>query len=128
MLFPHTGGARKARPSLPTGPRAPCVPHHTLVSCFSVSLPPLISHKKSAAGIATIFFQSAERQAMSITTVNQEINAGATESPFQRAHSTPDPEIPPAQPKPNPTPDDVPAPTHAPVEEPTQPEPPIRAA
>jgi hypothetical protein len=46
---------------------------------------------------------------------------------FQRAHSTPDPEVPPSEPKPSPTPDDVPAPTHAPVEEPTRPEPPIRA-
>jgi hypothetical protein len=89
-----------------------------------VSLPALISHKKSAAGVATIFFQSAERQAMSITRAAQKIPCGAT----QRAHSTPDPEIPPSEPTPNPMPDDVPAPTHAPVEEPTQPEPPIRAA
>jgi hypothetical protein len=87
----------------------------------------LISHKKSAAGIATIIFQSVERQAMSITTAPQTMTSGATQVPFQRAHSTPDPEIPPSEPKPNPTPDDVPTPTHAPVEEPSQPEPPIRA-
>jgi hypothetical protein len=49
----------------------------------------------------------------------------------QRAHSTPDPDLPTPQtpPTPNPpiTPDDVPAPAHAPVEEPRMPEPPIRA-
>jgi len=43
-----------------------------------------------------------------------------------RAHSTPDPDVPP--PTPSPTPDDVPAPTHAPVQEPKFPEPPIKAA
>jgi hypothetical protein len=45
----------------------------------------------------------------------------------RRAHSTPDPDLPPNEPKPNPIPDDVPPPTHAPVEEPRLPEPPIRA-
>ncbi|TFW35675.1 hypothetical protein [Massilia horti] len=46
------------------------------------------------------------------------------------AHQTPDPETPPPEqpPPPFPVPDDVPLPTHAPVQEPTQPEPPIRAA
>ncbi len=50
------------------------------------------------------------------------------------AHSTPDPEVPPAtEPDPAPpvtvpVPDDVPAPTHAPVTEPGMPEPPMRAA
>ena len=43
-----------------------------------------------------------------------------------RAHSTPDPDLPP--PGPNPTPDDVPPPANAPVQEPRQPEPPIKAA
>ncbi|HEX9172873.1 MAG TPA: hypothetical protein VF861_09430 [Telluria sp.] len=57
----------------------------------------------------------------------QHMTYGSTPT-FQRAHSTPDPEVPPSEPKPNPTPDDVPAPTHAPVEEPTRPEPPIRAS
>jgi hypothetical protein len=65
---------------------------------------------------------------MSITTAPQKTMGGDIQSPLQRAHSTPDPEIPPSEPKPNPMPDDVPMPTHAPVEEPTQPEPPIRAA
>lgn len=51
-----------------------------------------------------------------------------------RAHSTPDPDVPPATepPAPVPTtvpvPDDVPAPTHAPVTEPGMPEQPMRAA
>jgi hypothetical protein len=63
-----------------------------------------------------------------MTIAPQYMTGGDTQSPLQRAHSTPDPEIPASEPKPNPTPDDVPAPTHAPVEEPTQPEPPIRAA
>ena len=52
------------------------------------------------------------------------------------AHSTPDPDAPPAteppQPAPAPpvvpVPDDVPAPTHAPVIEPGMPEQPMRAA
>ena len=50
------------------------------------------------------------------------------------AHSTPDPDVPPAtEPEPTPpvtvpVPDDVPAPTHAPVTEPGMPEPPMRAA
>jgi len=52
------------------------------------------------------------------------------------AHSTPDPEVPPATEPPQPVPapptvpvpDDVPAPTHAPVIEPGMPEPPMRAA
>jgi hypothetical protein len=65
---------------------------------------------------------------MSITSAPYNMTCGDTYSPFQRAHSTPDPESPPREPQPSPTPDDVPAPTHAPVEEPTQPEPPIRAA
>ncbi|WLI90564.1 hypothetical protein Q4S45_05430 [Massilia sp. R2A-15] len=42
-----------------------------------------------------------------------------------RAHSTPDPDLPPT---PNPVPDDVPAPANAPVQEPKFPEPPIKAA
>lgn len=51
-----------------------------------------------------------------------------------RAHSTPDPEVPPAtEPTPPappvvPVPDDVPAPSHAPVIEPGMPEQPVRAA
>ena len=50
------------------------------------------------------------------------------------AHSTPDPDVPPAtepppaQPPTVPVPDDVPAPTHAPVIEPGMPEQPMRAA
>jgi hypothetical protein len=64
---------------------------------------------------------------MSITSAPHNMT-GNTRSPFQRAHSTPDPEIPPSEPMPTPMPDDVPAPTHAPVEEPSQPAPPIRAA
>jgi hypothetical protein len=52
------------------------------------------------------------------------------------AHSTPDPDVPPAteppQPAPEPptvpVPDDVPAPTHAPVTEPGMPGEPIRTA
>ena len=50
------------------------------------------------------------------------------------AHSTPDPDVPPATEPPPPTPptvpvpDDVPAPTHAPVIEPGMPETPMRAA
>jgi len=43
------------------------------------------------------------------------------------AHSTPDPDLPPPDPKKNPDPDDVPPPSRAPVEEPTLPEPPIKA-
>ncbi|WP_426191084.1 hypothetical protein [Massilia sp. DWR3-1-1] len=42
-----------------------------------------------------------------------------------RAHSTPDPDLPP--PGPNPDPDDVPPPDHAPIQEPTRPAPPIKA-
>lgn len=42
-----------------------------------------------------------------------------------RAHSTPDPDLPP--PGPNPNPDDVPNPANAPVQEPKFPEPPIKA-
>lgn len=68
---------------------------------------------------------------MSIATPNnaefQAIKYGDLQPSLLRAHSTPDPEVPPSDPKQNPTPDDVPAPTHAPVEEPSQPEPPIRA-
>lgn len=42
-----------------------------------------------------------------------------------RAHSTPDPDLPPPGP---PVPDDVPPPQNAPVQEPKFPEPPIKAA
>ena len=42
-------------------------------------------------------------------------------------HSTPDPDLPPTDPKPHPVPDDVPAPTNAPVEEPMPADPPIKA-
>jgi len=42
-----------------------------------------------------------------------------------RAHSTPDPDLPP--PGPNPNPDDVPPPDQAPIQEPSQPAPPIKA-
>ena len=52
----------------------------------------------------------------------------ARDSIERRAHSTPDPDLPPADPTHNPDPDDVPPPSRAPVEEPTLPEPPIRAA
>ena len=52
-----------------------------------------------------------------------------------KAHSTPDPDLPPATepeqpPAPTtvPVPDDVPAPAHAPVIEPDMPAPPLRAA
>jgi hypothetical protein len=52
-------------------------------------------------------------------------------APIRRAHSTPDPEMPPSTPTPTPhappVPDDEPIPSHAPVEEPRLPEPPIRA-
>ena len=44
-----------------------------------------------------------------------------------RAHSTPDPDVPPNDPKPPAVPDDVPPPVNAPVEEPTLPVPPIKA-
>lgn len=56
-------------------------------------------------------------------------------SPAVQAHSTPDPDVPPATEPPQPpvpttvpVPDDVPAPTHAPVIEPGRPEQPMRAA
>ena len=42
-----------------------------------------------------------------------------------RAHSTPDPETPPPDPRQDP--DDVPAPERAPVREPDAPEPPVKA-
>ena len=42
-----------------------------------------------------------------------------------KAHTTPDPDLPPPQPRPDP--DDVPPPARAPVEEPTQPHPPVKA-
>lgn len=45
----------------------------------------------------------------------------------RRAHSTPDPDLPPTDPKAPPLPDDVPPPTNAPVQEPSFPEPPIKA-
>jgi hypothetical protein len=58
-----------------------------------------------------------------------ERNPGAA---WQRAHSTPDPETPPATPErpsiPPIGPEDDPLPAHAPVEEPTLPEPPVQAA
>jgi hypothetical protein len=44
----------------------------------------------------------------------------------RQAHTTPDPDVPPSQPRPDP--DDVPAPARAPVEEPTLPQPPVKAA
>jgi hypothetical protein len=43
----------------------------------------------------------------------------------QKAHTTPDPDLPPPQPRPDP--DDVPAPSRAPVQEPDAPEPPVKA-
>ena len=46
---------------------------------------------------------------------------------MRRAHSTPDPDLPPPEPKAPPVPEDVPPPVHAPVEEPAPPVPPIRA-
>lgn len=44
----------------------------------------------------------------------------------QKAHTTPDPDLPPPQPSPDP--DDVPAPARAPVQEPDVPELPVKAA
>jgi hypothetical protein len=66
------------------------------------------------------------------------MHANLTETRFTpaiKAHSTPDPDVPPAtEPPPQtpvpttvPVPDDVPAPTHAPVTEPGMPEQPMRA-
>ncbi len=49
-------------------------------------------------------------------------------APLTRAHSTPDPDLPPGTPPPGPLPDDVPPPVNAPVEEPPMPVPPIKAA
>ena len=60
---------------------------------------------------------------MSTATVNQQQAGGE-----RRAHSTPDPDLPPSDPKRNPDPDDVPPPARAPVEEPRLPEPPIKAS
>jgi hypothetical protein len=43
-----------------------------------------------------------------------------------RAHSTPDPEVPPPTPEKDPPPDDMPMPEHAPIEEPTPPRAPVK--
>lgn len=61
---------------------------------------------------------------MTKSLVEQHQNDAALD-PVARAHSTPDPDLPP--PGPNPNPDDVPPPANAPVQEPTQPAPPIKA-
>ena len=45
---------------------------------------------------------------------------------LQRAHSTPDPEVPPPQPEKDPPPDNMPVPDHAPIEEPTPKAPPLK--
>ena len=44
-----------------------------------------------------------------------------------RAHSTPDPDVPPPQPEKDPPPDNMPVPDQAPIEEPEPKAPPIKA-
>jgi len=46
----------------------------------------------------------------------------------RRAHSTPDPEVPPPEPEKDPPPDNTPLPDLPPIEEPEPPQPPIKAA
>ncbi|WP_229217918.1 hypothetical protein [Rugamonas apoptosis] len=46
--------------------------------------------------------------------------------PVRRAHSTPEPDIPPPKPEKEPPPDEMPSPDHAPIEEPTPPRAPIQ--
>lgn len=63
-----------------------------------------------------------------MSTTTEPIDAKQSGLAPLRAHSTPDPDMPPSKPPPNPNPlpDDVPDPAHAPVEEPILPEPPVK--
>lgn len=45
----------------------------------------------------------------------------------KRAHTTPEPDMPPPTPETDPPPDNMPLPDQAPIEEPKPPEPPIKA-
>lgn len=44
----------------------------------------------------------------------------------RRAHTTPEPDMPPPQPEKEPPPDEMPMPDHAPIEEPTPPRAPVK--
>lgn len=46
--------------------------------------------------------------------------------PVWRAHTTPEPDMPPPKPEKEPPPDEMPSPEHAPIEEPTPPRTPIQ--
>jgi hypothetical protein len=48
-------------------------------------------------------------------------------SAFIRAHSTPEPDIPPPEPEKDPPPDNTPLPETPPIEEPEPPQPPMKA-
>jgi hypothetical protein len=47
------------------------------------------------------------------------IPAALSVVPARRAHTTPEPDVPPPKPEKEPPPDEMPSPDHAPIEEPT---------